>query len=798
MTTDYSAFLQQKHPEIKYTGFDITPDELNKNLFPFQRVCVRWALQLGKAALFQERGLGKTLQELAWSEAVVKHTSKPVLILAPLAVGQQTVREGKKFGIDATYVKEASEVGAVGIYITNYERLSKFDASVFSGVVLDESSILKSFTGKTKVAILEAFKDTPFKLAGTATPSPNDHLELGNHAQFLGVMNSNEMLSRWFINDTMKAGNYRLKHHAEKDFWRWVTSWAVYLRHPRDLGSEYDMPGYDLPELSIQEHIVDTSQQTMDRTLAEGRLIPGAKPSSTELHAVKRESLQMRVAKAKTIVEALPENEPVIFWCDTNDEADALIDTFSGAVEVRGSHTLERKERDLEAFTDGAKGQIITKSDIAGMGLNWQHCAHQIFLGVNYSFEKWYQAMGRSYRFGQTRPVNIHMIYAETEDHVMATLKTKTKAFHEMQEQMGVAMKEHGLFRDGKRLSLTLPESDMAKGDQWALHLGDCVPHTASMGTDSIDLSIYSPPFSSLYIYSDSEADMGNSADDEEFFKHYQFLIKDLYRITRPGRLSVVHCKDLPLYKNSSEWFGISDFSGQISKAHTDAGWVFHSRITIWKDPVVEMEKTNSHGLLHKNFAQRTQVCRVGLPDYLMVFVKPDPDGVGVDVKQHRKPGDYIGEQPPAPYDLHRRSTKPAWYRGSVEDYNYSIAVWQRYASPVWFDIDQTKVLNYEIARDGQDEKHLCPLQLDVIARVIDLWSNPGDLVYSPFTGVGSEGYEAVKRGRRFVGCELKRSYFNLATKHLKEAEIKFQQPTLFDLLEAHEKEQAQLKELAS
>jgi len=334
---------------------------------------------------------------------------------------------------------------------------------------------------------------------------------------------------------------------------------------------------------------------------------------------------------------------------------------------------------------------------------------------------------------------------------------------------------------------------DQALGEHFALYQGDCVQVMAGLPDNSVDLSVYSPPFANLYVYSDSEADMGNTADMTEFLSHYEYAVRDIYRITRPGRLTAVHVKDLPLYRNSSGWFGVEDFSGLVAYLHRRCGWVFHSRITVWKDPVVEMEKTNSHGLLHKNFAQRAQVCRVGLPDYVMVFVKPDPDSMGGDVHQLRVPGDYIGEQPPPAHEYlsSLRQRKPDWYDGSLEQYNYSIAVWQRYASPVWFDIDQTKVLNYKIAKSDQDEKHLAPLQLDVIARCIDLWSNKGEVVFTPFAGIGSEVVQAIKQGRKGVGVELKESYWKHAVKFAKEAEQERANPTLFDLIEEAEVDKA-------
>lgn len=323
-------------------------------------------------------------------------------------------------------------------------------------------------------------------------------------------------------------------------------------------------------------------------------------------------------------------------------------------------------------------------------------------------------------------------------------------------------------------------------GKNWSLYNGDCVQVMAGLPDNSVDFSVYSPPFAALYTYSESEADMGNAADTEEFMKHYEYAVRELYRLTVPGRLTAVHVKDLPLYKNADGWFGIEPFSDMVSYLHRSVGWVVESRITIWKDPVIEMERTNSHGLLHKNFAQRTQVCRVGLPDYLLVFCKPDPEGVGKNVNQMRKPGDYIGTQPPQPYEyLQSPRQRAAWYDGTDEEYSYSIAVWQRYASPVWFDIDQTDVLNYQIARTDKDEKHLAPLQLGVAKRAIDIWSNKGDVVLTPYLGIGTEAYSAVLMNRRAVGIELKPEYFDIACKNMLVADEKAASPDMFAYAES-------------
>jgi len=771
--SDYQEFLDKKILNVKVSGFEVETSVVNPYLFDWQIEIVRWACRLGKAALFEECGSGKTLQFIEWARLVLCQTAGHILIVSPLAVAHQTIKEGAKINVKIEYIRDQSEVRHKGIYITNYDMLEHFDGAAWSGVVLDESSILKNYTGTTKRMILEMFEATPYKLACTATPAPNDHLELGNHAEFLGVMRSNEMIQRFFINDTMSAGNYRLKKHAEKDFWKWVTSWAVCLSKPSDLGYPdiCDRYTFEMPELIIHSEIV-----TVDQTRAweKGMLIVDGTISATSMWKEKRETTNDRCDRARELVT--DDDEFTIIWCDSNNEADYLKLLFPKAVEVRGSDSIKEKERKLELFSDGLAKQIITKPEIAGYGLNWQHAHNVIFVGVTYSFEKTYQALRRSWRFGQTEDVHAWMIAAESEGDIVKSLSIKQEAHREMQKSMNDAMAENGLGMTGRlEMQTTIPHAD-ERGDNWHLMLGDSCQRIKEIADNSLDFSIYSPPFSNLYIYSDSIADMGNSADDAEFFEHYKYLLRDLFRATRPGRLSAVHCKDLPLYHNRDGAAGLKDFPGEIIRAHEEAGWILHSKVTIWKDPVIEMQRTKNHGLLHKNFSQRSEVVRQGMADYLIVFRKwegvegtESPVTVKHALKMPTAKGGHVyrGEKAPESFD---------------SDRDYSIQVWQRYASPVWFDINQTRVLNYQLAKDGNDEKHICPLQLDVIERGIDLWTNPGELVYDPFNGIGSTGVCAIKMGRQYVGSELKPGYFNISVRNLKAAEDETKIPTLFDL----------------
>jgi superfamily II DNA or RNA helicase len=438
----YQQFLQRKLITTKPAGFDLSPSSISPVLFDWQNEITRWAVRQGRAALFEECGLGKTLQQIEWAKHVQQYTGGNVLIVAPLAVAHQTIGEGQKIGTDIAYVRHQDEFAAPGIYITNYDMLKEFDGGEWAGVVLDESSILKNYTGATKRLILEMFESAPYKLACTATPAPNDHLELGNHAEFLGAMKSNEMIQRWFINDTMSAGSYRLKRHAEKDFWQWVTSWAVCISRPSDIGypDTCDRYSFDMPKLNIRSEVVRVDHS---RAWASGRLIVDGTLSATDLWKEKRATMDDRIARAREIVG--DSSEAWVIWCDTNEEADALKLQFPAAVEVRGSDSIREKERKLTAFSSGEVKQIITKADIAGYGLNWQHCHKMIFVGLTYSFEKTYQALRRSWRFGQTEDVDAYLVSAESEGDILKVLEVKQDAHREMQHAMNRAMREHGL-----------------------------------------------------------------------------------------------------------------------------------------------------------------------------------------------------------------------------------------------------------------------------------------------------------------------------------------------------------------
>ena len=722
---DYETFVKQKRRVEVATGH--SPSDLNEHLFDFQHAIVTWAVRRGRAAIFADTGLGKTLMQLSWADEVASHTGGIVLILAPLAVSEQTIEQGSTFGIDVRRVPNGGTPDSPGVWITNYERMDHIDFESLHGLVLDESSILKSHDGKTRQRIINAAQRIPYRLSCTATPSPNDFEELGNQCEFLGVMTRTEMLATYFINDTGDTGTWILKGWGQSRFWEWMGSWAVVLRNPSDIG--FDGSRYILPAPEYIEHVVETEQS--------GDLF--AKPAQTlaERRKAQRDSIEARCKALADVVNA-DQSEPWLIWCHLNDEAEMLQQLIPGSVNVQGSDKPEDKASRMMDFSHGNLRVLISKPKICGFGMNWQHCARMAFVGLDDSFEKFYQAVRRCYRFGQKRNVLVHLFTAENEGQILQNLKRKELQHHEMSEKMIEHMKDiMNTELQGQVNIVDEYSEDTHAGQGYTVHLGDCVKWARRMDDNSIDYSVFSPPFADLFVYSNSDHDMGNCKDDGEFVAQFRFLVAELFRVLKPGRNVSFHCMNLPTTKMRQGFIGIRDFRGDLIRVFQDAGFVYHSEVCIWKDPVVAMQRTKALGLLHKTIRENSTMTRMGLPDYVVTM---------------RKPG-----------DCDERVT-----HDGVND--LPVDLWQKYASPVWFDIDQGRTLNKMPARDENDQKHMCPLQLDVIERCIHLWTNKGDLVFSPFTGIGSEGYTAVRMGRRFVGTELKPQYWKLACQNIEDA----------------------------
>jgi len=736
MNYDYDEFVLRKRRSEIATGHK--PENLNKFLKPFQRAIVAWATRRGRAAIFADTGLGKTIMQLSWADEVQSHTGGKVLILAPLAVSEQTIEEGAKFGIEVQRVPHGQDILGPGVWITNYERMDSIDYTELHGLVLDESSILKAHDGKTRQRIIDAAQGVPYRLSCTATPSPNDFEELGNQCEFLGVMTRTEMLATYFVNDTGDTGTWRLKGWGASKFWEWMGTWAVVVRNPSDIG--FDGAEYILPPLQYIEHVVET-EQLGDELFA--------RPAQTlqERRKAQRDSLEARCRALVEVVKAEPD-EPWLIWCHLNDEAELIAELLDGAVNVQGSDAPETKAKNLLGFAHGDIRVLVSKPKIAGFGMNWQHCARMAFVGLDDSFEKFYQAVRRCYRFGQKRQVQVHLFTAENEGQILANLKRKEEAHHEMSASMIEHMKDiMNIELKGQQNIVEEYQEDTYQGNGFTVHLGDCVKWARRMADNSIDYSVFSPPFADLFVYSNSDHDMGNCKDDAEFSKQFKYLVAELFRIMKPGRNVSFHCMNLPTTKMRQGYIGLRDFRGDLIRTFQDAGFIYHSEVCIWKDPVVAMQRTKALGLLHKTIRENSTMTRMGLPDYVVTVRKPG------DCEERVK---HDGES-----DL-------------------SVHLWQKYASPVWFDIDQGRTLNKLPARDENDEKHMCPLQLDVIERCIHLWTNKNDLVFSPFTGIGSEGYVAVKMGRRFIGTELKPQYWELACTNINDAKNN-NQISLFD-----------------
>ena len=704
---DYNEFLQTKQKSIIQSGFEAT--DLNTMLFPFQEFIVKRALKAGKYAIFADCGLGKTFMQLEWAYRVSLHTGGKVLILAPLAVRAQTMQEAKHFNIPLD-----------NIIIQNYEQIDNIDCSQFQGIVLDESSILKNFEGATKKSIIENFKDTPYKLACTATPSPNDPMELGNHSEFLDVMSRNEMLAMYFVHDGGETAKWRLKGHATKLFYQFIGTWAIMLNKPQDIG--FEMQGYALPSLNLIEKQISTESRN------NGQLFNDAIISATNFNQELRLTKIERLDQVVGIINANL-NDNFIIWIKQNEEGELLKKLLPEAVEVKGSDSNEWKESKLLGFANNEFRILITKTKIASFGMNYQNCHNQIFASLDFSFEGLYQAMRRSYRFGQEKEVNIYLVTTDTMANVRQSITNKQKQFEIMQDEMSRAINAN---LNNKMMTSAIYDTETVNNEHYTIKRGDCVQLIKSVNDESVGFSIFSPPFAELYTYSSHLEDMGNSKDYNEFLTQFAFLVKQLYRVLQSGRNVAVHCMDLPIQKGKEGFIGLRDFSGLILQAFQKEGFVYHSRVTIWKDPVVEMQRTKALGLLHKQIKKDSTMSRVGIPDYLMIF---------------RKDGE--------------RSNP-------VTNTDLPVDLWQKYASPVWMDIDYGNTLQgYRNGRDENDEKHICPLQLDTIERAIHLYTNKGDTVLTPFMGIGSEVFQAVKMGRKGIGFELKESYYDLAKKNL-------------------------------
>lgn len=752
----YQDFLASKRRVFGGHGID-HPPALPSQLYPWQSAIVRWALRKGRAAIFADCGLGKTLMQLAWAHAIAAYTGRPVLILAPLAVSGQTAHEGEQFGLPVTVCQDAADVRE-GVNITNYERLHRFHAGAFGGLVLDESSILKAFGGELRKQITDFARTIPFRLACTATPAPNDLIELTNHAEFLNVLTGKEIIALFFVQDGNTTHEWRLRAHAHEPFYAWLASWAVAIRKPSDLGVAYDDGPFLLPPLHVHHVAVDDVSGLSTRLFASDSL------TLEERRAARRGSLLPRVQQCAALV-ALEQAEPWIVWCDLNAESQALAKAIPGAVEVTGSDDPDVKVERLTAFAEGRIRVLVTKPSIAGWGMNWQHCARVAFVGLSDSWEQYYQSIRRVWRFGQVRPVECYIIASETEGAVVRNIERKEAAAAELMQGLVAAVQVHQDVTKTESQTMTSVPSGTHRGDGWEVKVGDCIDLVDSVPDRSVGLSVFSPPFPGMYAYSNHECDMGNTDGVDAMIEHFRFLVKPekLRRVMMPGRLCCVHLMQLTAMQSRDGYIGVKDYRGRTIEMFQQEGWIYAGEVTIDKNPQIQATRNKERGLLFKTLATDSSLMRMALADYLLYFRAPGQNISPIRAGQSQKYNPSAG-----------------WI--TEEE-------WIEWAAPVWYrqtrhypgGIRETDVLNVAAAKSTDDERHLCPLQLGVIERAVKLWSAPGELVLSPFAGIGSEGYEAVRLGRRFLGFELKPSYAEVAAKNLRAAEHAKAQVGLFD-----------------
>ncbi len=712
----YAAFLAAKEPRVSVTGTE--PVNVHSSLYPFQADIVRWACRRGRAAVFADCGMGKTRIQLEWSRQI----GGRVLIVAPLAVAAQTIAEAAVMGMDVRRIREPD--GLPGVAITNYERIHRFVGAAFDGIVLDESSILKSVDGKTRTLLLEEFTGIPFRLCCTATPAPNDVAELANHAEFVGAMSRVEMLATYFVHD---EDGWRLKGHAADAMWRWLAQWAVYVRRPSDLGHADD--GFLLPPLTIREEHVRTDWRP------DGMLVATSLGGVGGRAKVRKHTLAARVARA---AEVIAEGDGQwLVWCGLNAEGRELARALGdAAVLIEGADSEDAKVEREARWRRGEVRTLISKSSMFGFGMNWQHCARMLFLGIGDSYEQYYQAIRRCWRFGQARPVDVRIVVSEAESEIVANVRRKEQEAAFAAERVVVAMRETQIeqVRSGHvagRSEYTTNQDGSA--GEWELMLGDCIERIREVKDGSVGMSVFSPPFASLYTYSASDRDLGNCKDYDEFFGHFAFLIPELLRATMPGRRACVHVQQVTTTLTTHGVIGWRDFRADVVRAFVAAGWVYDGEVVIDKDPQAQAIRTKAKALMFVQKNKDSSWSRPAMADYILLF---------------RHPGE---------------NAEPIKTDVSNEE-------WISWARPIWYGIRESDTLQYHNARADKDEKHICPLQLGTIERCVRLWSNRGDLVLSPFAGIGSEGYVSLKFGRRFVGIELKPEYWRAATNNLRMA----------------------------
>lgn len=827
----YHDFLERKIRLAPASGLDVDPAEVNPILKPHQRDIVVWAVKGGKRAIFAAFGLGKSVIQIEALRLVCEKTAGRALIVLPLGVRQEFRRDGQMLGVDIRFIRRIEEAGDTGLYMTNYEtvRDGKIDPNDFTAASLDEASVLRSYGSKTYQTFLSLFDGVRYRFVATATPSPNRYKELIHYAGFLGIMDTGQALTRFFQRDSTQANNLTLYPHKEREFWLWLNSWAIFLQRPSDLG--YSDEGYSLPPFDVRYHEVqcDLADGGIDRD-GQSALFKDTAIGVVSASKEKRDTLQSRIAKMREIIAAAP-GDHFIIWHDLEDERRAIEKALPSAVSVYGSQDLEKREQAIVDFSDGRFQYLAAKPVIAGSGCNFQrHCHKAIFLGIGFKFNDFIQALHRIYRFLQTRQVEIHIIYAESEREVLRTLQGKWEAHDRMVENMSEIIREHGLDKLSAAEVLTRSigvERIEAKGEEWIVANNDCVDEARSMADNSVDLIVTSIPFSNHYEYTPSYNDFGHTDSDDHFFEQMDFLTPELLRILKPGRVYACHTKDRILFGNVTGMGmpTVNPFHARTLFHTIGHGFAYMGMITVNTDVVRENNQTYRLGWT-ENCKDGTKM-GVGSPEYILLFRKlpSDTSKAYADDRVSKDKEDYTrarwqvdahafwrssGDRLLTPVEL--ASLGPdmlakaftEWTLRNVYDYETHIrigeALEKRGALPstfmslapgahdafTWHDVNRMRTLNGEQTQKGL-QNHICPLQFDIADRLIKRFSNEGDLVFDPFGGLFTVPYRAMKLKRRGRAVELNPGYFLDGIKYLQAMEREVSTPTMFDIFERGE-----------
>lgn len=828
---NYREFLQTKIELATELGFEVDPKSVNKALKPHQRDAVIWALRGGRRALFESFGLGKTIQELEFCHLAAVHEKGRALIVLPLGVKQEFARDAVKIlGYEEPqYCRTMEEVKDSNsqIVLTNYERVRDGDIcpEYFVATSLDEASILRSFGSKTYQTFLDKFKNIPYKLVATATPSPNRYKELIHYAGYLEVMDTGQALTRFFQRDSTKANNLTLYPSMEDEFWLWVSSWALFVTMPSDLSCEYSDEGYKLPPLDVRWHELPVHYGDAQDESGQMSLFQEAAAGLKEAAQVKRESIDARVQEMVRIVSEAPQDH-FLLWHDLERERHAIKEALPETVDIFGSQDYEVREKRVLDFADGRTKLFATKKSLSGSGCNFQrYCHREIFLGIDYEFNDFIQAVHRCYRFLQTEPVIIDIIYMENERQIKEVLMEKWENHNHMVKKMVDIVKKYGLNSANKAEKLERKmgvDTVKVRGKHYEAVNDDCVEETRRMASDSVDLIHTSIPFGNHYEYSANYKDFGHNQNTERFFEQMNFLTPELLRVLKPGRVAAIHVKDRVLFGNATGtgMSTIEPFHAQCISHYMKHGFQYFGMITVVTDVVRENNQTYRLGW--------TEQCKdgskmgVGCPEYILLFRKLPSDRSTAYADNPVVKSKELYTRAQWQIDAHgywrssgdRLISKQELREISVDNlqrvyrkysrdtvYNYEEHVklaeeldkddklpatfmvvapgsWNQ--MEVWDDINRMRTLNTTQSR-RRAQMHVCPLQLDIVERIINRYSNEGELVYDPFGGLMTVPMMAVKMNRRGKGCELNCDYFRDGVGYLQEEEQKKEAPTLFD-----------------